>query len=112
MSKFKKSIIIMIVISILIILASITTGLSFWRSNMAMAVDTTQQYMLGEADITNQINYQIVTNTYLTGFIMIVFGSLLGVYVDAALWVIYGAVLGIIQIIKKAKLKKKAKTND
>lgn len=103
MTRKQKSLIAMIIVSVLVILATTAVGLSFWRSHMAMSVDTTKQFMLGKTEITDQINYQTVTNTYLTGFVMIILGSLAGIYFDAALWGVYGIVMLLIYAVKKMR---------
>lgn len=103
MTKTKKSLIIMIILSVVIILATTLVGIEFWRSHMAMAVDTSATYSIGETDLTDQINYLTVTNTYITGAIMILFGGLAGIYVDVGLWTIYGVALLICKGFKKIR---------
>lgn len=106
MTKVKKATMGVLIISILIILVTTAIGLSFWRSHMAMGIDTAKQYIMSEVDFTDFINYQIVTNTYLTGFVMIVLGSLAGIYIDVGLWGVYGFILLIIYLAEKIRTKR------
>lgn len=103
MTKTKKSLIIMAVLSVIIVLATTLIGIEFWRSHMAMSVDTSKTYLIGETDLTDQINYLTVTSTYLTGAIMIIFGGLGGLYLDLILWSLYG--LGYLACVMFKKMR-------
>lgn len=103
MTKTKKSLIVMAILSVVVILATTLVGIEFWRSHMAMTVDTSKTYLIGETDLTDQINYFTVTSTYLTGAIMIIFGGLGGLYLDLILWGLYG--LGYLACVMFKKMR-------
>lgn len=101
--KFKTSLIVMLIVSVAIVLIASAFGLSTWRDHMVMGIDSDASYLFGETDLTDPVNYQIVTNTYLTGFVMVELCSLVGIYIDALLWVLYGLVILCIKAVKKMK---------
>lgn len=108
MSKLKKSLIAMIILTIFIVLIFSAIGMELWRSNMAIQIDASASYIFGETDLTDIINYSSVTNTYILGYIFTVFGALSGMYISVALWIVYGFVLLAIHYVRKIKARKRS----
>lgn len=101
--KIKISLIVMLIVSVAIVLIASAFGLSTWRDHMVMGIDSDASYLFGETDLTDPVNYQIVTNTYLTGFVMVELCSLVGIYIDAVMWALYGFGILCIKAVKKMK---------
>ena len=101
MSKLKKSLFVMAIVSIAIVLLTTAFSVFSWRNSMIMPIDANANFVFCETDITDTLNYMTVTNTYLLGFVFSWFGFLAGTYMCAILWMLYGFVLLSIKTFSK-----------
>lgn len=103
MSKIKKTNIILAIASVAIIVIAVGVGIQFWRTNMAIAIDSSLEVLIGETDIADIVNYQTMTNTFLTGFVIAFLSSWAGAVIDCIIWAIYGVVLLAIKGVQKMR---------
>lgn len=102
-SKFKKTNIILAIVSLLVIVVAVGVGIQFWRTNMAIAIDSSLEVLIGETDVADMVNYQTMTNTFVTGFVIAYLASWAGVMIDCIIWIVYGAVLLAIKCVKRMR---------
>lgn len=103
MSKIKRTNIILAIVSVAIIVIAVGVGIQFWRTNMAIAIDNSLELLVGETDVADIVNYQTMTNTFLTGFAIAFLSSWAGIIIDCIVWMIYGVILLAIKGIQKMR---------
>lgn len=90
---------IMAAIAAAIIVIGQIAGLLYWRVNLMLSIDTSISYVVGEADLTDFVNYSVIFETFVLGAVFAFLGGVFGAGVDIVLFAVYGIVRGIISFV-------------
>ena len=88
------------IIGAAIILIGAMLGLLYWRNNLMIQIDTSANYVMGEADLTDFVNFSIISETFILGGVFTFLGAMIGAFADICLVILYEIIVGIIRFIK------------
>lgn len=100
--KFTRTsaLILAFIFSAIICLGGIA-GFIYWQRNMAVSLSSDASYIFNEVDLTQDILYADITNTFILSFIFTCFGMLAGFVIDTVILFFYI----LINIFKNNRIK-------